>query len=291
MSIWKKLMVFLSMRFLLCIPLMLLGGCSLFSPSLPPPLSWDLSGEALSFTHDMNDHNDPEMISFRLLHSIDDLKSKDESDYGTLKNIVNWTHDLWTHNGVQEPSSPDPLTILEEVAEGRNFRCVEYSVIIVACAQSLGIPARVLSLRRKDAETAEYGAGHVVAEVWIDEFQKWVMADGQAGVIPEMDGIPLNAVEFQMNITRLDSGLTLHSSTGKNPRKYLEWISPYLYYFQVLVDQKFYPLSENQKREKIMLVPKGANKPTVFQRKYPITDCTYISNPEKFYLPVQEFME
>ena len=33
----------------------------------------------------------------------------------------------------------------------------------------------------------------------------------------------------------------------------------------------------------IMLVPKGANKPKVFQIKKPITNCIYISNPQLFY--------
>ena len=38
----------------------------------------------------------------------------------------------------------------------------------------------------------------------------------------------------------------------------------------------------------IMLVPKGAAKPKVFQRDNPISNCTYISNPKAFYPPMRK---
>jgi hypothetical protein len=37
----------------------------------------------------------------------------------------------------------------------------------------------------------------VVAEVWLDQYKKWVFVDGQYAVVTEEKGIPLNAVEFQ----------------------------------------------------------------------------------------------
>lgn len=276
-------MAFKNIEYALFILLISLNGCSFFSSSIPTPLQWSTNHDDVSFSHVMNNQNDSEMVIFRIENSIDELKSKNNNNYETLKNIVKWTHDQWLHNGKQEPTSSDPLTILREVSEGQNFRCVEYAIIVAASAQCLGLPARVLSLRRKDVETAKYNAGHVVAEVWIDEFDKWVMADAQAGVIAEMDGIPLNAVELQENMTKIGSNLQLQGSSNIRPRKYINWISSYLYYFQVVVDQKFYPLSSKQDKEKIMLVPKGAIKPTIFQREYPIENCIYVSNPETFY--------
>jgi hypothetical protein len=36
-------------------------------------------------------------------------------------------------------------------------------------------------------------------------------------------------------------------------------------------------------RGKIMLVPKGAKQPAVFQRTTPIKNCTYVSSPQTFY--------
>ena len=41
-------------------------------------------------------------------------------------------------------------------------------------------------------------------------------------------------------------------------------------------------------RGKIMLVPKGAKKPKVFQRNTPIKNCSYISNPKAFYPQTNE---
>ena len=74
---------------------------------------------------------------------------------------------------------------------------MEYAIVTAACARACGFPSRVLALKREDVETAESSAGHVVAEVWLDQFGKWVFVDPQFDVVPELEGIPLNAVEFQ----------------------------------------------------------------------------------------------
>ena len=78
------------------------------------------------------------------------------------------------------------------------------------------MPSRVLGLKRRDVETAKSGAGHVVAEVWLDQFNKWVFVDGQCGAIPEKDGCPLNAVEFQKSIANEHSKLNIRFARKGN---------------------------------------------------------------------------
>lgn len=254
-----------------------------FCLSLPSPLEWNNKTDDRELVHTMNEPDDPEMKYLRLKYSLDNLISKSNSEYETLKNIVKWTHNQWSHNGYQNPSRPDPLTILKEVSEGKNFKCTEYAIIVAACARSLNLPSRVLYLKRHDVETAESNAGHVVAEVWIKDFQKWVMADAQFDAIPELDGIPLNAVEFQKNFSQYGSGLRIHSSSINTKLTYIDWIDPYLFYFQVAPDQRFYHELFEESKETYMLVPRGAKKPTTYQRNDSIENCTYISNPNTFY--------
>ena len=173
-------------------------------------------------------------------------------------------------------SKSDPLTILQEAGAGKRFRCVEYAIVTAACARTLGMPSRVLSLKREDVETAASGAGHVVTEVWLDQFRKWVFVEGQWDAMPERDGIPLNAVEFQDAIAHNATNLLVRSSSGINREAYLNWITPYLYYFQFSLDQRF-------SRENYSDAQRNAAQPKVFQRKTPIKNCTYISNPGAFY--------
>ena len=109
----------------------------------------------------------------------------------------------------------------------------------------------------------------------------WVFADGQSDAIPERDGVPLNAVEFQQAIASADPALKLRSASGVNRELYIGWVSPYLYYFDFGLDQRWY--GSGRRDGMVMLVPVGAKQPKVFQRRFPIENCTYFSDPEIFY--------
>jgi hypothetical protein len=270
--------------------IMQLAGCYLLKS--PRPLEWNDASTEIEFTILMDDPDDSNMVRLRNEYRLQELAAGAKDDYARLRRIVKWTHDRWKHSGSNMPSSFDPLTILKEAAEGQRFRCVEYAIVTAACARALGMPSRVLALKTEDVETASANAGHVVAEVWLKQFGKWVFADAQHDVIPELNGIPLNAVEFQEALVHKSPGLKIRTSSSGlftfiKRWHYKKWISPYLYYFNFSIDQRFFVQRGKRIPGKIMLVPKGAKKPKVFQRKYPIKNCTYISSPEAFY-PVME---
>ncbi|MFQ6092300.1 MAG: hypothetical protein ACE5OR_06400 [bacterium] len=70
---------------------------------------------------------------------------------------------------------------------------------------------------------------------------KWVFVDAQFDAIPELDGVPLNAVEFQDALSRNTPGiLILSASSGFHTWYYKKWIGPYLYYFDFSIDQRFF---------------------------------------------------
>jgi len=251
-------------------------------------LEWDFEEKIKPLNIIMDNPNDPNIVKLRKKYDLERLVSKAKDDYEKLRLILAWVQKQWEHHGDNKPSKSDPLTILKEVSEGKRFRCVEYAIVVAACTRSLGMPSRRLGLKRPDVETAESGAGHVVAEVWLEQFNKWVFVDGQYGAIAEKGGVPLNAVEFQDAIAREVPDLKIRFATKKDEIEYLAWVARYLYYFDVNLDQRFYNAETEEERisgskGKIMLVPKGAEKPKVFQRNTPIKNCTYISNPKAFY--------
>jgi hypothetical protein len=76
--------------------------------------------------------------------------------------------------------------------------------------------------------------------------------------------VPLNAVELQAALAGARPGLRVDSLSGTSAGRYLQWIGPCLYYFDVNLDQRIGEPDYTPGR--IMLVPICAPEPMVFQR-------------------------
>lgn len=209
------------------------------------------------------------------------------SDSARALRLLKWTHDQWKHNGMNEPKKRDALSILEEVkTEGKQFRCVEYGVVATAALNAFGLPARVLGLKMKDVETIEGGAGHVLLEVYLPDLKKWVLMDGQWDAMPVLNGVPLNAVEFQQAIASNYEALQIRSLSGTGKADYVKWIYPYLYYMDIAFDNRETGGVEKslyQGKRNLMLVPQGAKEPKVFQKARPIDYVIYTRSVADFY--------
>lgn len=222
----------------------------------------------------------------RTKYNLNDLIKDCKTDLEKTVKILNWVHKQWDHNGNNTPIKSDAISILEEVKTGKKFRCVEYGIVSAACLNAIGLKARVIGLKMKDVETVPYGAGHVVAEVYLPEFKKWVFIDGQWDVIPVLNGIPLNAVEFRNAIASNYLNLKIKSLSGANQMFYINWIYPYLYYIDTKFDNRSIvtgDIFKIENRGSLMLVPEGAKNPSIFQIKNKIDYCFYTNNINDFY--------
>lgn len=219
-------------------------------------------------------------------YRIDTLIQNAKNDTERAFKILHWVHKQWKHNGSNEPKKSDAISILEEVKEGKNFRCVEYGIVTTACLKAVGLKARTLALRTSDVETRPSGAGHVLLEVYLNDLNKWALLDGQWDAMPFLNQVPLNAVEFQKAISEDYNELEIRSSSELSKRNYVEWIYPYLYYFNILFDNRE-GVDDGRKKisgkSHLMLVPVGANKPTIFQIKNKIDNCLYTNSLNDFY--------
>lgn len=226
----------------------------------------------------------------RTNYGLNTIASNHEDEFSKIKAILNWTNKQWSHSGSNTPSKFDPISILEEAKDGNNFRCVEYGIVSAGALSSIGIQSRVLALKTSDVAKIKYGAGHVVAESYSKKFEKWIFIDGQYNAIPMLKNIPLNAVEFQKAILENIDELKIVNSKGevsnKEKEKYIKWISKYLYYFDVNFDNRNLPYEEKFKlaaKSRLMLVPLGAENPSIFQKKSEIDYCLYTNNVNDFY--------
>jgi len=237
------------------------------------------------FVYEENIDNDY-LIKLREKYPIDSLARQAKSDTEKVLKIINWVHNQWQHNGGNKPLKNDAISILNEAKEGKKFRCVEYGIVAVACLNSIGLKSRVLALKTKDVETRKYGAGHVLLEVYLNDLKKWVMVDGQWDAMPVLHNIPLNATELQKAISENYNELEIKSLSATSKRHYLDWIYPYLYYFDVSFDNREGTEIErinSGDKPKLMLVPLGAKNPQIFQITKKIDNCLYTNSINDFY--------
>jgi transglutaminase-like putative cysteine protease len=240
---------------------------------------------AYTLIYEQNQNNEF-LITLREQYNLDAIVAGAANDTEKALRMVNWVHKQWDHNGSNQPSKPDALTILAEVKEGKQFRCVEYGTVTTACLNAIGLPARRLGLKIKDVETTGSGAGHVLLEVYLPDLKKWVMLDGQFDVMPVLNNVPLNALEFQQAIARNYNKLEIRSLSGTSKAQYVNWIYPYLYYFDVKFDNREGVAFERQMvdgKKSLMLIPVGAKQPKVFQISNPLDYCKYTNSIVDFY--------
>ena len=226
-----------------------------------------------------NNFDNPYLVQLREEFKLEKIVEKCNSDFDKAKEITNWVHNLWKHDGYNEPIKNDPISILREVSEGKRFRCVEYGIVISGCLNALGIHARELALKTEDVETREFGAGHVVLEAYIEDYKKWVFIDGQFNLIPVINGIPLNALEFQRAILDNNRDLDILTYDDINKDEYFKWIKDYLFYLDVRLDNRM----ESDAVHSLMLVPLGANNPKIFQRTRTLKNYIYTNSAKAFY--------
>lgn len=223
-------------------------------------------------------------------YNLELLVNEEKEDIGKIKNILDWTSKQWEHNGSNNPTKQDALTILKEAQEGKQFRCVEYGIVTTAALNSIGMQARTLGLKTRDVEKVMRGAGHVVTEVYSKEFDKWIFIDPQFNIIPTLNDTPLNGVEFQKEIYSNNVNLKLINKQGElskeDSENYKKWVGKYLFYFDILFDQKTMNSTKFKAingMTKLTLTPVGYKEPHIFQRHSKIDYSYYTHSLNDFY--------
>ncbi len=232
--------------------------------------------------------DDPGSVRLRTEFGLNDVLRGIEDELEGVTALAGWVNSRWSHSSSNMPSSPDPLVILREAAEGASFRCVEYSLVMVGASQAVGMPARVVGLKTRHAATARSAAGHVVAEVWLEDIGKWVVVDPQLGYVFMSDGVPLNAVELGEKLAQGPRSVEVLSAEGPvgwfRKNQYILFMGPYLFHFDSQYDQRVFLPQNERIIGGLMLLPEGAPELKVFQRRYPLLWDYYTSSVDAFYV-------
>lgn len=226
----------------------------------------------------------------RAEYRLDSLVKNCKTDFEKITKIQSWVQSRWKHNGENAPDKNDAYFILKEAEKGKQFRCVEYSIVVGQCLSSLGFKVRGLGLMTKDISEVKSGGGHAVNEVYLNDMKKWVFIDPQYDVITTHGGIPLNAVELQNCIANNLNFDLLNPNKIISKQDYIKWISPYLYYFYVTINGQSIGVWDRivGNKKQLTLYPKGAKQPEYFQKIFRINNSYYTHSIKDFYPIVNE---
>jgi hypothetical protein len=259
-----------------------LSACSTLAPTLSAEYARGAAVETYAFR--WGDPNDGYLTRLRTQYDLESLVSGKESDIERAEAVCAWVHGLWEHHSSNTPARNDPIYILQKVAEGERYRCVEYGIVISGCLNAVGIPSRIMSLKTKDVETSESGSGHVVAEAYLPDIGKWVFLDGQWGVVPFSGDVPLSGLQLMESLADADPNLHLWTAEPTDAARYYDWISDYLYFYSVPFDNRVGDDIKDWDPLSLMLVPLGERNPVVFERhRYAGKSFRYTNSIQAFY--------
>ncbi|AXG71429.1 hypothetical protein KORDIASMS9_03686 [Kordia sp. SMS9] len=216
--------------------------------------------------------------------------SNASNDTEKVLQVLHWTNNRWKHSGNNSPKKNDAISILQEAEAGGRFPCFAYAIVLRDQLNALGFKARTVYLKTADAKTRKNPPGHVATEVYLNDLQKWVFIDGQFDVMPSLDGVPLNAVEFQHAIsTNFDKFELLSLAAEKTKTSkigYVNFVNDYLFYLDTTLDNRYHPDSRHlvDGKASLMLVPSGAeNLDHINFWEMDVNYCKYTTSANTFY--------
>jgi hypothetical protein len=227
-----------------------------------------------------DDPQEPRFLTLRKEFVIDPVVSGGKGDLERLIALATWTSAQWKHSPTQMAKATDPIGVLREARAGGRFICTDYAIVLAGAARAYGMKARVLNLMPRDVESRS--EAHTLTEVWLPRLEKWALADGQYGIVPEKDGVPLSAVELQAALANDEPVQCAGEADRCNEWK--PFVVRNLYYFKISNDQRSFG---KHTTSQLVLVPKGAPEPHKFNGGSPeiFQGSIYTSNPDSFYTP------
>lgn len=149
-----------------------------------------------TFAHQLAD--EPRLKILREQWRLDHVIQGGETEFEKILRLKRWIRHQWENGwdrGTLQFVPPwDAMVVLELAGQKLSLgMCTHYSSTFVQCCLAVGIPARVTII-----------SCHCVAEVWSNDYKKWVMMDpgcdtddGRKGTRHfERNGIPMSALEL-----------------------------------------------------------------------------------------------
>ena len=157
----------------------------------------------------------PELAELRQKYKLDELTRGASSELETFSRLAAWSATRWEKIGHLAQSYPawNALEILATHADGTCVGgfCQQRNLVFLQACESLGFVGRIVSLGPGD-RIKTFRSGHETAEVWSNQFAKWIHIDGDKGwyFIDDETREPLSLWELRQR--------QLDHLAGKTPR-------------------------------------------------------------------------
>jgi hypothetical protein len=114
----------------------------------------------------------PRLVALRQKYDLDTVVSGAGSETEQFVKLRDWVSRQWKY---QSPAVNYPAWDADEILRRKYGFCVQYAVVLMQSAISLGHQARFVFGHNPGAS---YEAGHEVTEIWSNEHRKWIYMDG-----------------------------------------------------------------------------------------------------------------
>ncbi|MFW6146623.1 MAG: transglutaminase-like domain-containing protein [Planctomycetota bacterium] len=150
-------------------------------------------------------YDEPRLVELRKKYKLDDVVAGAADELGKMRKLQAWVSNQWTYD---PPQPPYPAWDAHEILERRQGFCVQYAIVYMQCALSLGMQTRfVFGIFPNARLKGEHICGHEVCEVWSNQYGKWVMIDPNRNelFLDAATGVPMSILELRAELLRLYS--------------------------------------------------------------------------------------
>jgi hypothetical protein len=135
----------------------------------------------------------PRLVALRRKYRLDDVVSGAASETEQLVKLRDWVSRQWKY---QPPTVHYPAWDADEILRRKYGFCVQYAVVLMQSAISLGHQARFFFGHNPGGS---YEVGHEVCEIWSNEHRKWIFMDGNASLhyIDPKTKAPMSTLELR----------------------------------------------------------------------------------------------
>ena len=133
----------------------------------------------------------PRMVALRRKYRLDDVVAGARTETEQLVRLRDWVSRQWKYT---VPESDYPAWDADEILTRKYGFCVQYAIVLMQSAISLGHQARFVFGHNPGAFD---GGGHEVCEIWSNEHRKWIFFDSHQNwhYVPPQTNVPLSMLE------------------------------------------------------------------------------------------------
>ena len=139
----------------------------------------DFHNERIRYTSMPFEYEDPlhpRLAALRRKYKLDAVVSGGASETEQLVRLRDWVSRQWKY---QPPAVNYPAWDADEILRRKYGFCVQYAVVLMQTAISMGHQARFVF---GENPGGSYEAGHEVCEIWSNEHRKWIFLDGDVSL-------------------------------------------------------------------------------------------------------------